>query len=610
SVILDDHSRYHQSWDWLTTYELTTGSGWSRSSQTGEYLVCDLQETATKSTNSWLISNFIDLQGAISVTVYVEFTARECDLQSLPFCKQSFNLHYYQTDSIVPSGVQKSTILTGHFSLASQIRALNVWSSGQARIYNNATAQFSVQTRGIYLGFQDTGGCIALGKVRVSYNVCPAQIIGGASYSRTPSPPLGGALKVYGNCGVNSASLRNSTSLYIECLSNGSWRKPENEAKCFCKPGYQITSQGCQACPPGTYKQVLSNSVCTACPENSNSDHSKQNCVCNSGYYRGPKDNKDGKCSAPPTAPRNLSVIFQDLSVIVVAWMPPSDSGGRSDVVYDITCFQCDSNGNCNNRQPCDGRMQYWPKKENNKLTHVTLTGLQPNTSYVLRVAAENGVSYLYGPNSNRIVEIQFGTKISAKMILDKTYVDDATAVLTWRTVDNPHKFSSYDRYEIMCFKCEDGGDNIQHQCMQTCGSDIRYWPGREGLKDNHVTVSELQPSTLYKFVLYVWNSQTALASVLVQTSAASKAATQARFFTVPMILAIVLAGILFVSAVFILLVTFHLKRRWYNIARKGAEKDSPIGKTYSAENTEDTIIMEEILQDYGHSITNGNRTD
>ena len=84
-------------------------------------------------------------------------------------------------------------------------------------------------------------------------------------------------------------------------------------------------------------------------------------------------------------------------------------------MVYDITCFQCDSNGNCNNRQPCDGRMQYWPKKENNKLTHVTLTGLQPNTSYVLRVAAENGVSYLYGPNSNRIVEIQFGTKISGK---------------------------------------------------------------------------------------------------------------------------------------------------------------------------------------------------
>lgn len=51
--------------------------------------------------------------------------------------------------------------------------------------------------------------------------------------------------------------------------------------------------------------------------------------------------------------------------------------------------------------------------KFNNPYTHVTVTGLQPNTSYFLRVTAENGVSYLYGPNSNRNAEIQFGTRIS-----------------------------------------------------------------------------------------------------------------------------------------------------------------------------------------------------
>lgn len=45
--------------------------------------------------------------------------------------------------------------------------------------------------------------------------------------------------------------------------------------------------------------------------------------------------------------------------------------------------------------------------------THVTVTALQPNTSYFLRVTAENGVSHLHGPNSNRNAEIQFGTKIS-----------------------------------------------------------------------------------------------------------------------------------------------------------------------------------------------------
>ena len=116
---------------------------------------------------------------------------------------------------------------------------------------------------------------------------------------------------------------------------------------------------------------------------------------------------------APPSAPGNLSVIFQDQSVIVVAWLAPSDSGGRDDVVYDVNCFQCDASPDCSYRKPCNGKLEFWPMKFNNPYTHVTVTALQPNTSYFLRVTAENGVSHLYGPNSNRNAEIQFGTKIS-----------------------------------------------------------------------------------------------------------------------------------------------------------------------------------------------------
>lgn len=80
------------------------------------------------------------------------------------------------------------------------------------------------------------------------------------------------------------------------------------------------------------------------------------------------------------------------------------------------------------------------------------------------------------------------------------------------------------------------------------------------------------------------------------------------QFFNVPTIIAMVLAGILFICAVAILLVSLHLKRRWYATAKKqvtdrGA-KDSP----FSAENTENTIIMEEMLQECGHTISlNGN---
>lgn len=116
---------------------------------------------------------------------------------------------------------------------------------------------------------------------------------------------------------------------------------------------------------------------------------------------------------APPSAPRNVSVMFQDQSVIVVAWLAPSDSGGRDDVVYDVNCFQCDASPDCSYKKPCNGKLEFWPMKFNNPHTHVTVTALQPNTSYFLRITAENGVSHLYGPNSNRSAEIEFGTKIS-----------------------------------------------------------------------------------------------------------------------------------------------------------------------------------------------------
>lgn len=199
-----------------------------------------------KSTNSWLISNFIDLQGAVSVTLQVEFTARQCNQHSLPFCKQFFNVYFYQIDNSIINGVQKAMIQSGHFILAGKINAQNVWNPGQQRITNKENLEFRVQNKGLYLGFQDVGGCIALGKVQLSSNFCPSRIHEGVSYNRTPSPPTGNSLKVYGKCLANSESLHHVDSLYMECLSNGTWSSPASASSCFCKPGYELNSKGCQ----------------------------------------------------------------------------------------------------------------------------------------------------------------------------------------------------------------------------------------------------------------------------------------------------------------------------------------------------------------------------
>lgn len=80
--------------------------------------------------------------------------------------------------------------------------------------------------------------------------------------------------------------------------------------------------------------------------------------------------------------------------------------------------------------------------------------------------------------------------------------------------------------------------------------------------------------------------------------------------FNVPTIIAMVLAGILFICAVIILLVSFHLKRRWYGTAKKQTMDSGANDSPHSAENTDNTIIMEEILQEFGHTISsNGNHT-
>ena len=203
-------------------------------------------ETTTKSINNWLISNFIDLQDAASVSFKVEFSARKCDLQSMPFCKESFKIFFYQTDHVVIGGVRKAMIEAEQFTLAGEVKASNVWNPSQRRITNKASVEFGIQSKGLYLGFQDVGGCIALGKVQLSSRFCPGQITGGVNYNRTPSPPTGSSTKVYGKCSPNSESLQHVNSLYMECLSNGSWSKPASASTCLCKPGYQTTSKGCQ----------------------------------------------------------------------------------------------------------------------------------------------------------------------------------------------------------------------------------------------------------------------------------------------------------------------------------------------------------------------------
>lgn len=43
----------------------------------------------------------------------------------------------------------------------------------------------------------------------------------------------------------------------------------------------------------------------------------------------------------PPSAPQNLTVNFVDQSTVTLSWNPPNFLGGRTDIVYRVTCDMC-----------------------------------------------------------------------------------------------------------------------------------------------------------------------------------------------------------------------------------------------------------------------------
>jgi len=66
----------------------------------------------------------------------------------------------------------------------------------------------------------------------------------------------------------------------------------------------------------------------------------------------------------PPGSVQNLSVEFVDQTTVVLSWLAPVDSGGRSDGWYAVDCVACD-----------DKLVHYRPRQSHlNDTSYVPLT--------------------------------------------------------------------------------------------------------------------------------------------------------------------------------------------------------------------------------------------
>ncbi|KAH8376029.1 hypothetical protein KR093_005601, partial [Drosophila rubida] len=336
------------------------------------YVVCDV---AYHNVNNWLWSPFID-RGPAN--------------RNALSCKETFSLLFYEFDAATR---EPPPWQTDSYKLIARIAA------GEGRFNQNSDVDINtevksiaVNKKGVYFAFRDQGACISVLAVKVYYITCPAVTENFAHFNETPTGrEITIIEKQNGTCVENSEPYESPTYL---CKGDGKWTILTGG--CRCKVGFEPNeiNNTCIECPAGMFRSPEVHK-CVPCPPNSNSTTTGSPlCKCKSGFYRHPIDAAYMPCYKPPGAPMNLTLLFIDQTSAIISWNAPaidqdfrSKANGigkfRSDVVYKIRCTMCSAN------------VMFNPSTDTFNETKVTLTNLDPVTTYTVQIHAANGISYL-----------------------------------------------------------------------------------------------------------------------------------------------------------------------------------------------------------------------
>ncbi|XP_066562105.1 ephrin type-A receptor 6 [Amia ocellicauda] len=441
------------------------------------FQVCHVMEP---NQNNWLRSNWISREAAQKLYVEMRFTLRDCN--SIPWvlgtCKETFNLYYMETDEshsikFKPNQYTKIDTIAADESftqmdLGDRILKLNT----EVREVGPVTR------KGFYLAFQDIGACIALVSVRVYYKKCPFTFRNLAVFPDTiPRVDSSSLVEVRGAC-VKNAEERDTPKLY--CGADGDWLVPLG--RCVCSVGYEEMDGTCLACRPGFYKAFAGNIKCSKCPPHSFSyEEGSPLCQCEKGYFRAEKDPPTMACTRPPSPPRDVVFNINETSLFL-EWSPPSDTGGRKDLTYNVLCKKCSPDPRqC---ELCGGDLRFVPRPVGLTNASVTVLDFIAHANYTFEIESLNGVSELSSfPRPVTAITIttdQGGPSLVG--MVRKDWASQNSIALSWLEPENPN--TAILDYEIKYYEKE-------HE-------QLSYSSTRS--KAPSVIITGLKPSTKYVF--------------------------------------------------------------------------------------------------------------
>uniref|UniRef100_A0A8C9SII8 receptor protein-tyrosine kinase n=1 Tax=Scleropages formosus TaxID=113540 RepID=A0A8C9SII8_SCLFO len=459
------------------------------------YQVCNVFES---NQNNWVRTKYIHRRGAQRIHVEMKFSVRDCSsIPNVPgSCKETFNLYYYESDSDVATKTFPAWMETPWVkvdTIAADESFSQVDLGGRVMKINTEVRSFGpVSRQGFYLAFQDYGGCMSLIAVRVFYRKCPRVVRNGAIFQETLSGADATSLVMaWGACVPNAEEVDVPIKLY--CNGDGDWMVPIG--RCRCKSGYEAAENGtvCRACPSGFFKPAQGDDSCLQCPINSRTtSEGATNCVCRNGYYRTDSDPLQMPCTTVPSAPQNVISIVNETS-LMLEWVPPRESGGRDDVVYNIICKSCGAGrGGCTR---CGDNVQFVPRQLGLTDTRVHISDLLAHTRYTFEVQAVNGVSD-QSPYSPQYSAVNITTNQAAPSTVSIMHQVSSTVdsiTLSWSQPDQPNGVIL--DYELQYYeKTEYNSSTVK---SQTNTAVIR------GLKPGTIYVFQVRARTVAGFGRY-----------------------------------------------------------------------------------------------------------
>ncbi|XP_070758721.1 ephrin type-A receptor 2a [Enoplosus armatus] len=437
------------------------------------YSVCSIDSTEQ---DNWLRTTFIQRRpGTTRVSVELRFVVRDCNTfeGASVACKETFNLFISEADADVGTNFRKA-----QFRKVATIAPDEVTRGRVLKVNTETRTVGPLSRRGFYLAFQDMGACVALLSVRVYYKTCPSTVQSLAAFPETVADAL---REVEGACVENAVS---QATPRIYCTADGEWVVPVGQ--CQCLAGYETTGDSCQACKPGYFKPSVSGQFCQVCPANTKpSTAGASECQCEEGFFRSPSDPPTSACSAPPSAPRDLtSTTLSAEGRLQLSWSPPLVTGGRSDLTYSVVCEHCDG-ALC---VPCGEKIRFESGPTDLQDTTVVVGDLDSHLNYTFTVEAHSGVS-------------QFGTErptASITTALDYTdppkvtliHLDDRgpnSLSLSWTLSRRPPAHINH-RYELMYRRKDDNDER-----------DVTTYTVLI-LEKSSVQINDLTPDTTYMF--------------------------------------------------------------------------------------------------------------